>query len=234
MTKTIICTVAVGEHKLEDVNRLVKTFTEYSDCDIVVYTDCVDGVEHDNVIDITGVTSCFLHRGVIFNYNLKGIITGYTYDRFTEYDRIIWMDCDLFLTGRCIPLDDMNESDIYGRLERFPLNHIQQYDKHLLLMQEFNMDWGDIYDDLWYWIETILIVNRNERSEKFLHIWKELCERISNETKINPCYECVEFALSLFQCDDLIVGKIPRYIRRPDVPVITLHTMLRGKPFDLF
>ena len=206
MTKTLLCTIVVRETKLPFIDDLIQSFTEYTDFDIVVYTDLpLDDIDHDNVIDIREVTDLPLIYGSnCFNYNLKGVVTHYTYHNNPEYDRIVWCDCDVFLTKPSLILNGMNEYDFYGKINTFPpdddvpvnlkyhkLRKVLGYDNHL--------------DELKYVVEVLMVLNRSEAVDKFLERWYYYCVfTCTQEDYINVAYECVEIALALLDCKDFL------------------------------
>lgn len=230
--KTLLCTLAIGKRFIPPVNKLLQTFRQYTDYDIVVYTDQppahIDSPAN-MIIRPDEITSAPFRVQTAFNFNLKGIITAYTYKHFLNYDRIIWADCDVYLVDKCPRLEEYTEADVYFRLGNLPPSPSVAELKYQQIRKI--MHTPDISKELAYPNEVLFVINRNSRSAKFVNRWSDICVFSSLNHHINPCYEAVEISIALNDCEDLKIGVIPRYHFVENNPPATMFTEHRDKPF---
>lgn len=231
--KTIVCTLAIGEPRIRHVNKLLQTFRQYTDYEVVVYTNLpaksIDAPA-DKIIQVEDITSAPFKVQAAFNFNLKGIVTAHTYKNFLDCDRVIWADCDVYLVDKCPRLDEYIEDDVYFRTGPFPPAPAVSEAKYQLLRNLMHRP--DKRKELVYVNEVLFVINRNPRSTKFIIRWSDLCLFSSFNYGINPCYEAVEVAIALNDCVDLKIAEIPKYhFMPPKHPPATLFTEHRDKPF---
>jgi len=232
--KTLVCTLAIGEPRIAQVNKLLQTFKQYTDYDVVVYTDRPPtsiNAPADRVIHVHDITSAPFKVQAAFNFNLKGIVTAHAYRNFLSCDRVIWSDCDVYLTDKCPRLDEYIEDDVYFRTGPFPGPPAVAELKYQIIRKIMHAP--DKRKELVYVNEVLFVINRNSRSTKFINRWTDLCVFSSFNYGINPCYEAVEVAIALNYCADLKIAQIPRYNFTPTKhPPATLFTEHRGKGLD--
>lgn len=231
--KTLVCTLAIGEARIPHVNKLLQTFKQYTDYEVVVYTDRPStsiSTPTDRVIRVDDITSAPFKVQAAFNFNLKGIVTAHAYRNFLSYDRVIWADCDVYLTDKCPRLDEYIDGDVYFRIGPFPPPPSVAELKYQIIRKI--MHTPNKRKELVYVNEVLFVINRNSRSTKFIIRWSDLCIFSSLNYGINPCYEAVEVAIALNDCDDLKIAEIPKYNFTPTKhPAATLFTEHRDKPF---
>lgn len=229
--KPFICTLAVGEEKVEECQRLIYSCRKYTDYDVCVYTDDVDAFDCEYVYDLSQVTKVDLyHRVNTFNYNLKGIITCHCYKMFKKYNKIIYMDCDVtFHKSNDLFNENFNMADVYGSYGYFGKDHrvVQTGLKFDILKDKLKLE--DFFEDMIYMNEVIFICNRSDNTNKFLKRWSELCT-FSSTHDINPCQECVELGVALYQTPDLIVANLNGSVLKHNNIITTRH---RNKELDL-
>ena len=186
--KTIVCTLAMGPGpRVDHVNRLIDTFTRYSDYDIIVFTDQdTDTINTDRVITLSDITDVPVRIRTSFNYNLKGIVTQYTYNTFPEYDRVLWCDCDVFMSQPCPEFDAFTEADMYCRNSPFPPRNPNAavYVKYLAVLEELGLE-DKYYETMPYITEIFLLLIRGEKATAFVNRWGELCTLVSKNIYIN-------------------------------------------------
>lgn len=230
--KTLLCTLAINKTRTPHVNKLLQTFRQYTDYDVMVYTD--QPPEHidsptNMLIRVEDITSAPFKVQAAFNFNLKGIVTAHAYKTFLDYDRIIWADCDVYLTDKCPRLDEYTIDDVYFRIGPFPPPPSVAEIKYQQIRKM--MHTPDKSKELVYVNEVLFVINRNPRSTGFINRWGDLCVFSSLNHNINPCYEAVEVSIALNDCANLKVGEIPKYHFIKTHPKPTLFTEHREKPF---
>jgi hypothetical protein len=210
--------------RTHEVNKLVQTFGAYTDFDIVIYTDQPhNGIDHDNIVNLSSVGDYRIKVQAAFNFNLKGIFIHHAYRTFSQYDRIIWVDCDVFLTGPCPHLfDQMTDGDLHARIGPFPPSN-QAFDKLNIIANFIQLRPLPKTDQLPYINEVMIVVNRTPLSSLFVDKWFNLCVHSTMNWGINPCYEAVEFAIAAYGVPDLDIQELPRRHGLEHTSIFTSH-----------
>jgi len=224
--------LAIKESRIRHVNLLLRTFRQYSDYDVVVYTDQhpknIDAPAN-KVIQVTDITSAPFKVQAAFNFNLKGIVTSHAYKHFLEYDRIVWADCDVYLTDRCALLESYTENEVYFRIGKFPPPPSVAERKYQQIIEIMKVP--DTSKDLVYPNEVLFVIRRCPNATQFINRWADLCVFSSLNHHINPCYEAIELSMALGFCKELDIGKIPIQHFIPGKGPATLFTEHRDKAF---
>jgi hypothetical protein len=226
--KTLVCTLLINKGRADEVNKLVSSFKEHTDFDIVVYTDQPnEDIKHDFVVQMADIGDYRIKVQAAFNFQLKGIVIQHAYRDYPQYDRIIWADCDVFITSSH-RFEKMVETDMYVRGGPFPPQN-QAFDKLKTIAKFIAFRPLPEPKDLLYINEVLMVFNRSPRTTLFLNKWFNLCVHSTMNWGINPCYESVEFAIAAYQTPDLTHTDFPKFHVTKDTPVPTIFTAHRDK-----
>jgi len=220
--KTAVITLCVGKDRIEDTERLIDTFTKYSDYDILVVSDCIENlpdrpdVKYIELKSITELPTFMGRQGETFNYNLKGIVIKYCYEKFLNYSKLIWADCDVFLTRKNEYLDTLNSADIYGRSGL--ISHNPDFTKKFNQLKVIlNFDFVDAPT----MNECVIIFNRSLALDKYMRDWARVIEA-SYENGLKPYFELVEIAIALEMNPDVTyIGLNHNEEIRTDTSILT-------------
>ena len=89
--RTVLVTLCIGQHRVEDTLTLIDTFQQFTDYDIVIATDTASSFsdKYVDVLTLSDITDMPPYLGkyhYVFNYNLKGVVTKFVYEKYTDHD----------------------------------------------------------------------------------------------------------------------------------------------------
>ena len=219
-----VCETTLPRH-LPQCNTLAASLKEHSDFALHVYTythEFSDDV--DEVVRIQDFTDAPPRLNTTFNYNLKGIVTNHMFTN-NDYDQIVFVDCDLVMTSPTKAFEEeLSEGDIWGNYSKFDATHrlLQSGAKFDHIVELLDIS-GDFFEAMYYFTETMLVINRSNATAKFLNNWARICEAVS-ATNINPCYESVELGMALHQTKaDLDLRQLRTTSLKTDKTFLTDH-----------
>lgn len=200
--KTVLVTLCIGQHRVEDTLTLIETFKQFTDYDIVIVTDIVSsfsdkGVDVIALSDITDMPPYLGKYHSVFNYNLKGVVTKFVYEKYTDHKRVIWSDCDVYLTKPCTFLEAYTEANLYGIVAKASVNK-DFLRKFLELKSILNLE----RDDCLTVNECMLIFTRSVATDQFMRNWVRVIEA-SYRHGLKPYYEMIEIGIALEMTNDM-------------------------------
>lgn len=228
--KTAILTFAVKNdryHKCADF--LVESVKKHTDYDVYVYTDCPRRIKNRKEFhDIKEATDAPFHSVTVnvFNYHLKSLVFEYFYNNKTEYDKIVYLDADIFFYDNCTFIDEVtNDADFYFRNNsKYWHGHLvgQQKQKFEKLVEVLNLEKSFYDKGLRRGVETIFIANRSIRVRKFIKDWADI-SRIAIENNILAPYEYMELSIALEKNPEVKVETLTRRSIKNDNSLKILH-----------
>jgi hypothetical protein len=197
--KTLICTIIVGEKRAYQAERLAESVKEfYPEFDTVIYHDKATPINHDTTIEINDLFKVPYKISGMFNYSLKGMVVKDAYDRFPEYERIIFLDADIIFWRRTKLFEHMILKDLYATIRWFnPIHEKAASGRKYHRLAHFLEGSIDLkFPGIPYVTETIIVMLRNERITRFIDLWAWICET-SSINHVNPSFEAVEIGIAL-------------------------------------
>jgi hypothetical protein len=210
---------------------LIDSIKLNTNCDVYAYTGDRPEVVTENIIKVSDITDVSVMHFRTFNYNLKGIITNHCYHT-TDYDRIIFLDCDVMITQETDIFESLfNDGDFYAKYERFNPVHKNNptWLKYKKLMTVLETPNEDFFLGMPYANESFFICNRSDRTSKFLKLWADICEK-SSKGRVVPIFECVELGIALHYSEDLNFENLRGGILKDNMLLVTMH---RGKDIQV-
>lgn len=191
--------LAIGKKYIDKCNTLIQSVLKFTNVNIYVITDDIFAFGNYYgarviLIDIRQLTQDPFEVNNIFNYNLKYYCFKHCVLN-TEYNTIIYMDCDSFLFGW-----DVNFmyqiKELNGIIARSRDNISNMMDDNIVSNKIYALQQHGIHFPLI--IENILILKRHHSVNNFIEVWGEIINQ-SLLLRCTPFMEAIEFGIAAFK-----------------------------------